>query len=117
MTVKIRGESVWTILRKNSLVWDKDKYFIIQNRNETRGLGGIFFDDQNDRDPNTIFEFGKETLNSVVKAYRPIIEKHKDDEFTPEQKKWQLSRRGHFVEFNLMYDPGTVFGLKTTTKI
>ena len=53
MTVTIRGESVWTILRKKSIVWDKDKYFIIQHRNETRGLGSIFFDDQNDRDPNT----------------------------------------------------------------
>mmetsp|Transcript_29243 Transcript_29243/g.45443 ORF Transcript_29243/g.45443 Transcript_29243/m.45443 type:complete len:395 (+) Transcript_29243:51-1235(+) len=94
-----------------------DRYFVIQHRNETRGLGGIFFDDLNDRDPNTIFEFSKECLNSVVKAYGPIIEKHKDDEFTQQEKEWQLMRRGRYVEFNLVYDRGTVFGLKTGGRI
>eukprot|EP00428_Durinskia_dybowskii_P028643 CAMPEP_0170242944 /NCGR_PEP_ID=MMETSP0116_2-20130129/21245_1 /TAXON_ID=400756 /ORGANISM="Durinskia baltica, Strain CSIRO CS-38" /LENGTH=389 /DNA_ID=CAMNT_0010493793 /DNA_START=28 /DNA_END=1197 /DNA_ORIENTATION=+ len=94
-----------------------DRYFVIQHRNETRGFGGIFFDDQNDRDPDTIFEFSKECLNSVVKAYGPIIEKHKDDEFTTQQKEWQLMRRGRYVEFNLVYDRGTVFGLKTGGRI
>jgi len=81
-----------------------DKYFMIQHRGETRGLGGIFFDDQNDRDPEKIFEFSSECLNNVVNAYGPIIEKHKNDEFTPEQKEWQLIRRGRYVEFNLVYD-------------
>jgi len=94
-----------------------DRYFVIQHRNETRGLGGIFFDDQNDRDPDTIFEFSKESLNSVVKAYGPIIEKHKNDEFTEQEKQWQLVRRGRYVEFNLVYDRGTVFGLKTGGRI
>jgi coproporphyrinogen III oxidase len=94
-----------------------DRYFVIQHRNETRGLGGIFFDDQNDRDPDTIFEFSKECLNSVVKAYGPIIEKHKNDEFTEKEKQWQLMRRGRYVEFNLVYDRGTVFGLKTGGRI
>lgn len=94
-----------------------DRYFVIQHRNETRGLGGIFFDDLNDRDPDEIFEFSKEAVNSVVKAYGPIIEKHKDDEFTPKQKEWQLVRRGRYVEFNLVYDRGTVFGLKTGGRI
>lgn len=94
-----------------------DRYFIIQHRNETRGLGGIFFDDQNDREADTIFEFSKEALNSVAKAYGPIIEKHKNDKFTDEQKKWQLVRRGRYVEFNLVYDRGTVFGLKTGGRI
>lgn len=94
-----------------------DRYFVIQHRNETRGLGGIFFDDLNDRDPDTIFEFSKESLNSVVDAYGPIINKHKDDAFTDEQKQWQLVRRGRYVEFNLVYDRGTVFGLKTGGRI
>lgn len=94
-----------------------DKYFMIQHRGETRGLGGIFFDDQNDRDPEKIFEFSSECLNNVVNAYGPIIEKHKNDEFTPEQKEWQLIRRGRYVEFNLVYDRGTVFGLKTGGRI
>mmetsp|Transcript_53331 Transcript_53331/g.129638 ORF Transcript_53331/g.129638 Transcript_53331/m.129638 type:complete len:403 (+) Transcript_53331:96-1304(+) len=94
-----------------------DRYFVIQHRNETRGLGGIFFDDQNDRDADTIFEFSKECLNSVTKAYGPIIEKHKNDEFTQKEKEWQLMRRGRYVEFNLVYDRGTVFGLKTGGRI
>lgn len=94
-----------------------DRYFVIQHRNETRGLGGIFFDDLNDRDPDTIFEFSKEALNSVVKAYGPIVEKHKDDDFTEQEKRWQLMRRGRYVEFNLVYDRGTVFGLKTGGRI
>mmetsp|Transcript_27446 Transcript_27446/g.79118 ORF Transcript_27446/g.79118 Transcript_27446/m.79118 type:complete len:398 (-) Transcript_27446:206-1399(-) len=94
-----------------------DRYFVIQHRNETRGLGGIFFDDLNDRDPDTIFEFSKEALNSVVKAYGPIVEKHKDDDFTEKEKEWQLMRRGRYVEFNLVYDRGTVFGLKTGGRI
>merc|ERR1719162_793559 len=94
-----------------------DRYFLIPHRNETRGLGGIFFDDQNDRDPNTIFEFSKECLNSVADAYGPIVEKHKDDEFSQKEKEWQLMRRGRYVEFNLVYDRGTVFGLKTGGRI
>jgi coproporphyrinogen III oxidase len=94
-----------------------DRYFTIQHRNETRGLGGIFFDDQNDRDPDEIFAFCEEAVNSVVKAYGPIIEKHKNDEFTQKQKEWQLMRRGRYVEFNLVYDRGTVFGLKTGGRI
>jgi coproporphyrinogen III oxidase len=94
-----------------------DRYFYIKHRDETRGLGGIFFDDQNDRDPDTIFEFSKECLNNVINAYGPIIEKHNNDEFTQKQKEWQLMRRGRYVEFNLVYDRGTVFGLKTGGRI
>ena len=94
-----------------------DRYFVISHRNETRGLGGIFFDDLNDRDPDTIFEFSKEALGSVVNAYGPIVEKHKDDPFTEKEKEWQQIRRGRYVEFNLVYDRGTVFGLKTGGRI
>jgi len=94
-----------------------DEYFYIKHRGETRGLGGIFFDDQNDRDPQTIFEFSKECLDSVVPAYLPLVAKHKDDEFTTQQKEWQQMRRGRYVEFNLVYDRGTVFGLKTGGRI
>jgi len=94
-----------------------DRYFVIQHRNETRGFGGIFFDDQNDRDPDTIFAFSKECLNNVINSYGPIVEEHKDDEYTQKQKEWQLMRRGRYVEFNLVYDRGTVFGLKTGGRI
>lgn len=94
-----------------------DEYFMIPHRGETRGLGGIFFDDLNDREPEKILSFLEEGLNSVVPAYVPIVSKHKNDPFTPEQKKWQLLRRGRYVEFNLVYDRGTVFGLKTGGRI
>jgi len=94
-----------------------DEYFLIKHRGETRGLGGIFFDDQNDKDPETIFAFSKECLDTVVPAYLPLVKKHKDDDFTPKQKEWQQMRRGRYVEFNLVYDRGTVFGLKTGGRI
>mmetsp|Transcript_7746 Transcript_7746/g.11351 ORF Transcript_7746/g.11351 Transcript_7746/m.11351 type:complete len:410 (-) Transcript_7746:131-1360(-) len=94
-----------------------DRYFVIQHRNETRGFGGIFFDDQNDKDPDEHFAFSHECVNSVIKAYGPLVEKHKDDEYTQQNKEWQLMRRGRYVEFNLVYDRGTVFGLKTGGRI
>eukprot|EP00934_Nitzschia_sp_Nitz4_P005235 Nitzschia sp. Nitz4//scaffold48_size128905//21573//22815//NITZ4_003581-RA/size128905-augustus-gene-0.1-mRNA-1//1//CDS//3329552925//5225//frame0 len=90
-----------------------DDYFLIKHRGERRGMGGIFFDDLNDRSPEEIFEFCKDAANHVVPAYGPIIEKHKNDPFTPEQKQWQQLRRGRYAEFNLVYDRGTIFGLKT----
>jgi len=94
-----------------------DRYFVISHRNETRGLGGIFFDDLNDRDPDKIFAFSTEALNSVIDAYGPIIERHKNDAFAEQEKDWQQIRRGRYVEFNLVYDRGTIFGLKTGGRI
>jgi len=94
-----------------------DRYFIIPHRGETRGVGGIFFDDLNDRDPDKILAFSAECLDSVVPAYAPVVAAHKDDVFTQKQKEWQLIRRGRYVEFNLVYDRGTVFGLKTGGRI
>jgi len=94
-----------------------DEYFAIKHRGETRGLGGIFFDDLNDREPDTIFAFSKECLDSVVPSYLPLVAKHKDDDFTQKQREWQQMRRGRYVEFNLVYDRGTVFGLKTGGRI
>ena len=90
-----------------------DDYFLIKHRGERRGLGGIFFDDLNDRDPEEIFEFCKDAGNNVVPAYAPIITKQKNDPYTEEEKQWQQLRRGRYVEFNLVYDRGTIFGLKT----
>jgi len=94
-----------------------DEYFYIKHRDETRGLGGIFFDDLNDRPQEEIFAFSKECLDSVVPSYLPLVAKHKDDEFTQQQRDWQQMRRGRYVEFNLVYDRGTVFGLKTGGRI
>lgn len=88
-----------------------------RHRDETRGLGGIFFDDLNDRPQEEIFAFSKECLDSVIPSYLPLVAKHKDDEYTQQQKEWQQMRRGRYVEFNLVYDRGTVFGLKTGGRI
>eukprot|EP00616_Rhizochromulina_sp_CCMP1243_P012873 CAMPEP_0118977460 /NCGR_PEP_ID=MMETSP1173-20130426/21479_1 /TAXON_ID=1034831 /ORGANISM="Rhizochromulina marina cf, Strain CCMP1243" /LENGTH=383 /DNA_ID=CAMNT_0006927575 /DNA_START=38 /DNA_END=1186 /DNA_ORIENTATION=+ len=94
-----------------------DDYFYIKHRDETRGLGGIFFDDQNDKDPEVHADFAEGCLDAVCKAYIPIVAKRKDTEYTEKQKEWQLMRRGRYVEFNLVYDRGTIFGLKTGGRI
>lgn len=94
-----------------------DDYFYIKHRGERRGLGGIFFDDLNDYDQEMLLAFATECANSVIPAYIPIIEKRKDTPFTEEHKAWQQLRRGRYVEFNLVYDRGTTFGLKTGGRI
>jgi len=97
-----------------------DDYFFITHRNETRGVGGIFFDYLKGDDNTSldeIFEFVKAVGNTFLKAYVPIAEKNKTISFTDEQKKWQLIRRGRYVEFNLVYDRGTRFGLETGGRI
>ncbi|XLR36727.1 hypothetical protein S83_021387 [Arachis hypogaea] len=94
-----------------------DDYFYIKHRGERRGLGGIFFDDLNDYDQEMLLSFATECANSVIPAYIPIIERRKDLPFTEQQKAWQQLRRGRYVEFNLVYDRGTTFGLKTGGRI
>lgn len=94
-----------------------DEYFLIKHRGERRGVGGIFFDDLNDRPAKELFEFAKDCANTVIPAYVPIIERRKDMPYTEQEKKWQQLRRGRYVEFNLVYDRGTVFGLKTGGRI
>lgn len=94
-----------------------DDYFYIKHRGERRGLGGIFFDDLNNYDQEMLLSFATECADSVVPAYIPIIEKRKDLPFTDQHKAWQQLRRGRYVEFNLVYDRGTTFGLKTGGRI
>ena len=94
-----------------------DDYFMIKHREERRGVGGVFFDDMNDRSKEELLAFATDMASAVVPAYVPLVEKHKDDEFTPEQRAWQQMRRGRYVEFNLVYDRGTTFGLKTGGRI
>ncbi|XP_010941727.1 oxygen-dependent coproporphyrinogen-III oxidase, chloroplastic isoform X2 [Elaeis guineensis] len=94
-----------------------DDYFFIKHRGERRGLGGIFFDDLNDYDQEMLLTFSTECTKSVVPAYIPIIERRKDMPFTEQHKAWQQLRRGRYVEFNLVYDRGTTFGLKTGGRI
>jgi coproporphyrinogen III oxidase len=102
-----------------------DNYFVNAHRDgERRGIGGIFYDyqredalsgttEKNGMNVNSWMEFGKACGESFLKAYIPIVEKRKHHPFTPENKKWQEIRRGRYVEFNLIHDRGTLFGLKT----
>ncbi|RUO35549.1 oxygen-dependent coproporphyrinogen oxidase [Aliidiomarina shirensis] len=95
-----------------------DKYFFLPHRNETRGVGGLFFDDLN-TNPNGELDFEhafglmKSIGNHYTPAYLPIIERRKDMPFSEQQRQFQLYRRGRYVEFNLVYDRGTLFGLQT----
>ncbi|MDH5433107.1 MAG: oxygen-dependent coproporphyrinogen oxidase [Gammaproteobacteria bacterium] len=90
-----------------------DDYFFIKHRNEARGVGGLFFDDLNEPDFDTAFEFMQSVGNHYTKAYVPIVEKRKTTEYGEREKAFQKMRRGRYVEFNLVYDRGTLFGLQT----
>ena len=80
-----------------------DEYFWCKHREQTRGLGGIFFDDLNDRPKEEIVKFSAECLASVVPAYVPIVHKHKNDEFSTKQKEWQAMRRVRESSFFLFF--------------
>ncbi|XP_069006132.1 oxygen-dependent coproporphyrinogen-III oxidase, mitochondrial [Embiotoca jacksoni] len=90
-----------------------DRYFYIRHRGETRGIGGIFFDDVDSPSQEEAFSFVKSCAHTVVPCYLPIVYKHLNDPFTDEEKDWQQVRRGRYVEFNLVYDRGVKFGLAT----
>ena len=90
-----------------------DDYFFLPHRNETRGVGGLFFDDLNTPDFATAFAFMQAVGNGFIDAYVPIIEKRKHTEYSAMERDFQLYRRGRYVEFNLVYDRGTLFGLQT----
>ncbi|MDG1921750.1 MAG: oxygen-dependent coproporphyrinogen oxidase [Glaciecola sp.] len=90
-----------------------DDYFYLKHRNETRGVGGLFFDDLNDPDFETAFTFMQAVGNGFIDAYVPIVEKRKLTEYGSMERDFQLYRRGRYVEFNLVYERGTLFGLQT----
>lgn len=90
-----------------------DEYFYLTHRNEPRGVGGLFFDDLNHWDFDTCFAFLQSVGDSFTEAYVPIVEKRKDTPFEQRQRDFQLYRRGRYVEFNLVYDRGTLFGLQS----
>ncbi|XP_045357702.1 oxygen-dependent coproporphyrinogen-III oxidase, mitochondrial [Leopardus geoffroyi] len=90
-----------------------DDYFFIVHRGERRGIGGIFFDDLDSPSKEEVFRFVQSCAQAVVPSYIPLVKKHCDDSFTPQEKLWQQLRRGRYVEFNLVYDRGTKFGLFT----
>ncbi|HAU69441.1 MAG: oxygen-dependent coproporphyrinogen oxidase [Arenicella sp.] len=90
-----------------------DEYFYLPHRDETRGVGGLFFDDVNQPDFTTAFAFMRSVGDHYLAAYLPILERRAQTEFTEQQRAWQLLRRGRYVEFNLVYDRGTLFGLQS----
>jgi coproporphyrinogen III oxidase len=90
-----------------------DDYFYIKHRQETRGVGGLFFDDLNEWGFERSFEFMQAVGNSYLPAYLPIVERRKSEKFGDRERDFQLYRRGRYVEFNLVYDRGTLFGLQS----
>lgn len=97
-----------------------DEYFWNAHRNEARGIGGLFFDYCKATDATSMedwYNFVTEVGDSFLEAYAPIVEKRKNLSYTKEQRDWQEIRRGRYVEFNLVHDKGTLFGLKTNGRI
>ena len=90
-----------------------DEYFFLKHRNEARGVGGLFFDDLNEGGFERCFGFMRAVGDSYLSAYLPIVARRKVMTFGERERQFQLLRRGRYVEFNLVYDRGTVFGLQT----
>ncbi len=90
-----------------------DEYFHLKHRQEQRGVGGLFFDDLNQWGFERSFEFLRAIGDAYIEAYLPIVERRRSAAFTAQQKAFQEYRRGRYVEFNLVYDRGTLFGLQT----
>lgn len=90
-----------------------DDYFFLKHRNEPRGIGGLFFDDLNEGGFEHCFALMRSIGDHFLPAYQPIIERRKDHEYGERERTFQCYRRGRYVEFNLVYDRGTLFGLQT----
>ena len=102
------GQEVYPTYKK----WCDD-YFYLPHRHETRGIGGLFFDDLNEWGFEQSFAFMQSVGNHYTKAYIPIVQKRKDTPYSESERQFQLYRRGRYVEFNLVYDRGTLFGLQS----
>jgi len=107
-TCKPFGDEIYPKYKK----WCDD-YFYLSHRDEQRGVGGLFFDDLNEGGFDVCFEFMKSVGDHFSKAYAPIVQKRIGTSFTEKQKEFQLFRRGRYVEFNLIQDRGTLFGLQS----
>ncbi|RFC34118.1 MAG: coproporphyrinogen oxidase [Candidatus Nitrotoga sp. LAW] len=94
-----------------------DEYFFLKHRNEPRGVGGIFFDDLSEPDFATAFAIQQSVGNHFISAYVPILERRKDIPYGERERDFQLYRRGRYVEFNLVIDRGTIFGLQSNGRI
>jgi len=102
------GEDIYPRYKK----WCDD-YFYLKHRQEARGIGGLFFDDLNEWGFEKCFAFMRSVVDSFLPAYLPIVERRKNIEYSERQRQFQLYRRGRYVEFNLLYDRGTLFGLQS----
>lgn len=102
------GDDVYAAYKK----WC-DEYFFIRHRNETRGVGGLFFDDLNEWGFEKSFAFMQSVGDHYLSAYLPIVQRRKHFSFGERERNFQLYRRGRYVEFNLVYDRGTLFGLQS----
>jgi coproporphyrinogen III oxidase len=102
------GEEVYSAYKK----WC-DEYFYLKHRDETRGVGGLFFDDLNEWGFERSFAFMQSVGNHYLDAYLPILQKRKNTPYGERERGFQLYRRGRYVEFNLVYDRGTLFGLQS----
>jgi len=90
-----------------------DRYFFIKHRNEPRGIGGLFFDDLNEGGFEHCFAFMRNVGDHYLQAYLPIVKRRKNQAYGERERDFQLYRRGRYVEFNLIYDRGTLFGLQS----
>jgi len=90
-----------------------DEYFYLKHRDEPRGIGGLFFDDLNEWDFATSFAFMRAVGDSFIRAYQPIVQRNKVKTYGERERQFQLYRRGRYVEFNLVFDRGTLFGLQS----
>ncbi|MEM6545772.1 MAG: oxygen-dependent coproporphyrinogen oxidase [Pseudomonadota bacterium] len=90
-----------------------DEYFFLKHRNEPRGIGGLFYDDLNEGGFERCFSFMQAVGSSYIDAYRPILAKRKNTSYGERERQFQLYRRGRYVEFNLVFDRGTLFGLQS----
>lgn len=90
-----------------------DEYFMLKHRGETRGVGGLFFDDLNDWGFERSFAFQRAVADSFLEAYLPIVRRRRDTPWDQRERDFQLYRRGRYVEFNLVWDRGTLFGLQS----
>ena len=90
-----------------------DEYFYLRHRQETRGVGGLFYDDLNEAGFDSCFAFTQSVGDHFLPAYEPIVQRRRDTPYGEDQQAFQLYRRGRYVEFNLVYDRGTLFGLQS----
>jgi coproporphyrinogen III oxidase len=94
-----------------------DRYFMNTHRGEARGVGGLFFDHLQGDDMESILAMQEDLGGQLVPSYLPLLERRRDTPYTPDQERWHLQRRGRYVEFNLVHDRGTRFGLQTGGRI